>query len=850
MIIKLRVTWLLTIAMLPFLTEAQKNTGEAFRMTDNQQAIKWTLNFGDKGFDLKTPDNNSIILEEVDGSVEINGKTFTLNNAKLISSTEELTENGSEHRVEYLFPEINCRWIWEFASFSDGAEISAILKNVSSKSLTIGNWNVISMSKAHGGRFTFGSHPGNARFFRWKTWDMRVELLDCEDGDHSSDNICLLFDPLIKQSFMSAFITMDRMRCNHNLRYSPNGGIEEYKATCSFGRYELLAGQKLMSEKLHISFQTDPYKALEKWSDKIYHDKKPVFAELPPVGLGGGGAWIDAWNEHEGGYSQVAIENVKALRNKLRGFDADIFRVSTWTSLKDGIPGNWMKASERHFSYTNGYRNFINELKKYGFKAGVWIAPFWFCSEADGVLENNQENLLRDCKGDPLIQPLNWAGNRDDTTRLSRLHKYYLDGTHPKTKEFVKKVFAYNRDIGVRFYMLDFLGVPGNSCLYDRTKTPLEAAGNILKIIRETAGDDTHLQTAVSSTPAYSGIIDAARVGRDYGESRPLQGQGTPLSDWGNATFVLHDHHYANTHYLVQNAAASYFTHRKLYINDLNAFTIDKPVPLEHARITTTMFGLCGSPLMLDDDFRRINDERLKMIRLCLPRTKGWPMPVDLFDNVYPNDYSRYLKLSVETSWGNYQLLAVFNIDETAYNAELDFARLGLDKDKPYCVYEFWTEEYCGTYRERFGYVIPPNSCRLFRIFEEREYPWLLSTDMHIQQGAVEVENLEWDEDRMCLSGTATRPVGEVGSLFFLMPRNMSVVNPKGLWLMKELEDYKVIIRKEIIFNKEHEDFEIFFEPWEERKYVPDHLMHNATVEDWLDRVKRHRKPGDTRVIE
>jgi len=299
----------------------------------------------------------------------------------------------------------------------------------------------------------------------------------------------------------------------------------------------------------------------------------------------------------------------------------------------------------------------------------------------------------------------------------------------------------------------------------------------------------------------------------------------------------------------VQNAAASYFTHRKMYINDLNAFTIDKPVPLELARITTTMFGLCGSPLMFGDDFRRIDDERLRMAKLCLPRTEGWPIPIDLFDNVYPNNYSRYLKLPVETSWGNYQLLAVFNNDEAAYNADLDFTKLNLDNEKSYCVYEFWTEEYCGTFVEGLNYIIPPNSCRLFRISEARDHPWLLSSDMHIQQGAVEVENLEWDEERMCLSGTATRPVGEVGNLFFLMPRKMRVLNNKGLWLMKELEDYKVIIRKQIVFNKEQENFEIFFENWEERKHVPGHLMPDATVEEWLDSVKKKRKPGDTRVI-
>ena len=844
-----RTSYLLLFFLFPLLSTAQKRPEKPESRTTERSSTNWKLDFRERSFDLKTTDNSAILLEGADGSIEIDGKSFALNRAKLVSSKLSETKNGATRRVEYLFPEINCRWVWNFVPSSDGIEVSATLKNAGKAPVTIENWNIVHMAQTRGGRFSLGTDPGNARFFRWRTWDMRVEVLDSDKGNHSSENICLLFDPLAKQSFMSAFVTMDRMHCDHNVRYSPQTGIEEYKATCRFGKYELRPGQELVSEKLHISFPTDPYKALEQWADAIYRDKKPVFAELPPVGISAA-AWIDGWNEHEGGYAEVSIENVKAVKSKLKGFDIDIFRVSTLNSLKDGIPGNWKEANERHYSYTNGYKNFLKELGNYGLKAGVWVAPFWFAGEADGVLESNRENILKDCKGEPMTQKLNWSENRDDTTRVSRLTKYWLDGTHPKTKAFLKDVFEYNRDIGVRFYMLDFLSVPANSCLYDRTKTPLEAAGSILKMIRKAAGEDTHLQTAVSSTPAYSGIINAARVGRDYGESRPLQGQGTPLSDWGNATYVLNDHHYANTHYLVQNAAASYFTHRKLYINDINSFTIDKPVPLEHARISTTMFGLCGSPLMLDDDFRRIDSERLRMTRLCLPRTKGWPTPVDLFDNVYPKNYSRYLKLPVETSWGSYQLLAVFNHDDTAYNAELDFTKLGLDTQKNYCIYEFWTEEYCGTYRERFGYTIPPKSCRLFRIFENREHPWLLSTDMHIQQGAVEVKNLQWDESKMRLSGTATRPVGEVGNLFFLMPRKMRVVDNKGLWLLKELEDYKVIIRKEITFTKEEEDFEIFFEPWTERKYVPGHLMRNATVEEWLQEVKKQRKPGDTRVFE
>ncbi len=803
----------------------------------------WGWNQARTGLNINTTVNNPFLLEGLSGAVEVNGSLLHVKDARVLTPVRK----GLPVRLEYLLPGNDCHWIWEVVTRDNGLEITATLRNIGSTPLTIGKWDVISHSNAAGRQFKAGDKPGEVRFFRWRPWDMRVELLESDGGRHWSDNLCLLYDQESKQSFVSAFLTMDRMQCRHTITYSAAKGIESYKATCSFGEFLLQPGQQLVSEKLRISFQSDPFKALEGWADRIKAIKKPVFASQPPVGLGSG-AWIDTWNEQEGGYAEVSLDDAKALRSKLKGFDVDIFRVSTFSALKEGIPGNWLNPSERHFAYTNGYANFLKQMLDLGFKPGVWVAPFWFLSEADGALEENRENLLCDKKGVPITEVINWAGDLGDITPLTYLHKYYLDGTHPKTADYIRKVFAKNRELGVRFYMLDFLDVPKNACLHDPTQTPLQAADNILQLIRKTAGSDTHLQTAVSSTPAFTGLIDAARVGRDFGEGRPLQ--GAPLSDWRNATYVLHDEHYANLFYLLQNAAASYFTHRKLYINDLNELTVDKPVPLEHARIATTIFGMCGTPLMLGDDFRRISEERLQLIKMCLPRTNDMPVPVDLFDHVFPDDYARYLKLQVNTPWDNYQVVAVFNLDQSAYNAELDFGKLGLDTGKTYRIYEFWNEIYCGTYLERFKTIIPPNSCRLFRISEARKYPWLLSTDMHIQQGAVEVESLKWDPGRRRLSGTVTRPEGQTGNLYFLMPRKMRVINDKGLFLMKELEDMNVVIRKEIKFTKAHESFEIFFEPWEEKYVTAKPLLPYATEVQWLEYIRKHRIPGDTRVIE
>ena len=571
---------------------------------------------------------------------------------------------------------------------------------------------------ATGSEVRFEGNPEDVRFFGWHPWNMRVETLAGEGGRHEAHKVCHLYDPASEATFLCGFVTLDRMSCRHHLSYSADNGVEEYRAECAFGRYALDPGAKITSETFHVGYYSDPYAALDRWGETVHDIYKPEFADLPPVGWNG--TCIDAFSNREEPREVCAVENARLIREYLRGFDVKYLSASQY-NLKDGLPGNWLNVEERQIP--SGLPGYFNQLKSLGFTPGLWMSPFWFFAEAEGALEENRENLLLDETGEPIHEPSSWEFDIDsDPEDTKRLTKYYLDGSHPKTRDFVRKIFSYYREIGVRYYMLDFLAIKENGVLADRSLTHMEAARAILDVIREAAGDDTHLQTAVSSTPGFIGLINAARVGRDFGEGRPLF---PPYNAWRNATYVLHDLHFGNTRYLIQNAAASWFTHRRIFMNDFNLLTIDKPVPIEHARMAVTMFGLGGgSPLMLGDDFRCIDADRLRMIKFCLPRTNDMPVPVDLFDHVYPDDYCRIIKLSVETVCGSCLLSAVFNLDDCGYETVLDFAKLGLDADSQYRVYEFWGEEYHGTFRDKFGCAVAPHSCLLFRLSRAKKYRW------------------------------------------------------------------------------------------------------------------------------
>ena len=97
--------------------------------------------------------------------------------------------------------------------------------------------------------------------------------------------------------------------------------------------------------------------------------------------------------------------------------------------------------------------------------------------------------------------------------------------------------------MGIRYYMLDFLGGyrAVRRTVWDQTMTAAESDRALMLTIREAAGPETHLLTAVSSTPCYVGATDAARVSSDYGEGRPLY---PPFHCLFNATYVVHDNHF------------------------------------------------------------------------------------------------------------------------------------------------------------------------------------------------------------------------------------------------------------------------------------------------------------------
>jgi len=795
---------------------------------ENGEKIKFSLN--DSGsFNIRSAD---AVLNNIGGMININGENVSTAQFEVVSV--------SENRIELKLNDL--RWVWNIFVREKDVLIAASLTNLGAEPIEICNLDLLKINGAD----IFSSYLNRLTFFNWQTWSMGVRLIENKNGSYSSSNIMHLHDPKVNKTVVVGFLTLSRMQAQHHINAKENEGITDYTARLSFGKYSLQPGKTFNSELCSVSFHADPYEALELWAEKVKIIYQPELKELPPVGWVGG-SWTSATFCGGGLTAEQNIRNnAQAIRERLRGFDVSYIWISQ-VNLKDYIPGNWL--NENTDEFPSGLKTFFAELNKIGFNPGLWVSPFWFYGEAEGMLEEHYSHLLRDKSDEPICREETWGWRYDDDDLpWYHMHRYNLDGSHPETIKYIHDLFTYYNELGVRYYMLDFLGIVENSMLYDSSKTAYQAGYSILREIRAAAGIDTHIQTAVASSPGFTGTINAARIGRDFGEGRCID---TSLNDWRNATSVLHDLHYSNTKACLQNIAGSYFTHQVIYMNDFNLLTIDKPYPLEHARIATTLFGLGGgSPLMIGDSIPDMDDERLRYLKMCLPRTNHSAKPADLFERIQPNDYSRIMKLQIDTEWDSYLLAGVCNMDTQPYDLTLDFEKLGLDKDEKYVLYEFWNEEYCGVFRDSFPCHLPSDSCKLYRISKKRTHPWLLSTDMHIQQGYCEILDLKWDESKQCLSGTVTRPAGEKGNVYILMPRNYKLINCKGTHLLKELLDYNVIVHLPIKFNNSVERFELYFEEWNFRMLSPRGHIPYATKQEWQDYMNKNYSKQKTRLFE
>jgi hypothetical protein len=639
----------------------------------------------------------------------------------------------------------------------------------------------------------------------------RVRRIGASEEPLRSKTIAQLYSAKAKLAFHAGFLTFDRMNTEHHASPSEDGIRVELGSFCDFAGFELPPGGTVETERLMVQVGADPLASLEAWAERAAEFYQPPIWPKIPAGWVGW-AWVDGFNVEP--YESVVLRNAAALRRRLTGHDLEYVWVSIG-NLRGGLPGNWIEWN--YDLFPRGVEFLVRELAARDLKLGLWMGSFWMADAISDRVEALSDAFLRQ-DGEPLVVNRRWSyGEAGLLAPEERPNMIGLDPTHPKAHAFLRQVLQTYYGWGVRYYMIDFLhaisdSTPGDFIPDGYHDTSLirgpETYRAGLKAVREAAGEDTYLLSSSGPTYLNVGYMDAARVGNDYGEGRALN----PNSYFYPATFVINNAGFWTSHRAATDAlAAGSFTHRKLYLADSgNLLTVDKPIPLGEAQIAATIFGINGGPMMLGDDIDRMAEERLALIRKCLPRLPECARPADLFDCPEP-DYVKTFHLRVEAPWDKWDLVAVFNYGQDALRQAVDPATLGLDAEGGLEVWDFWAERRAGTKTGPFDAWVAPNSATLLRLSRRRGHPWIISTDMHVRQGQAEIEDCRWSAEAMALTFRASRPAGETGSVFVHVPEGLFVANPEGLWIAKDANDNSLIVRVAFEFGEEADERTIRF---------------------------------------
>lgn len=478
--------------------------------------------------------------------------------------------------------------------------------------------------------------------------------------------------------------------------------------------FVLKPGAAVSSGPVMVLASDDPFDALEFYADSIA--RANGVRKLNPIING----WC-SWFVYYGGVSEEEVlKNAAVVARELKPYGME------WIQIDDGFYrafGDW----EGNDRFPRGMKHTAGEIRKLGLRPGLWIAPYAISENAPIAKEHPE-----------------WLAHRADGSlqRIEPAHagqaQLILDVTHPQARKWLAAlVVKITHDWGYDFIKTDFVEwtLLAQEKFHDPTLTKAQAYRSGDGIIRLVMGRDRHLLDCGPGNEAV-GLIDSMRIGLDRPDDLP--------------NFKLWQQYAGKPNATIPSVAKRYYFGGRTWHNDPDHLRTAK-LTIPQAQAAATIVALSGGTMISGDKLYELDRERLDIIRKVLPAYGKAARPLDLFDN----PQAELFALPVRTSFGQWTLLANFNVGETSATRRFEFTRAGLGADKTYLVYDFWAQKLLGEFTKGFETTIEPTSVSLVAVHEKSGVPQLIGTDRHVTQGAIELADVKWDTATSTLSGLA-----------------------------------------------------------------------------------------------
>lgn len=729
-------------------------------------------------FDIETPGDGSIALRGAP-RVEVDGKSMLLADSKKIDVKQEpFTDalgTGEKLVVDYSFDGTFPGFRYEVCVYQGKSWASGTVY------LPKGNYKLGDVA-AFEGRMRVPS-AYNARVYvnsgeaggNTGVWDLGMRRLD-------SAAVSVLYAPDVRKAVQFGFYSFHRADTSVAVQYWDSNNV----AVNAIAHYNGYAPKtdELRSESLLLNFGTDPVKMLEDWTDAAVATVHPQFNHSTREGF------INTWYAFGDKATEAdQLQQAKLLRDSvLPGYGVKFVELGEWQKQRPelGDLGDSLGFGEDQVDarlFPHGVSWLCQQYHELGFGCSFG-ANYAYASYESSLVTKNVSWLVREDKG--------------------RAHfGIPIDFTDPAAQKWVYDLYHQAASFDAKWVWSDFDGGPIHGTLRDPTKIMgFEDIREGMKAIRSAVGTDTFIHKFCCGPYfSYLGLADRVRTGNDM----------VGLGDWNGLMGTA------------RQLAGNFMLHQKFWISDPDPLYVGGrdyvhnygtgPIPADAAiedevRMRLQLQMTSGGFVTIGENMEDLDANRIHLLTLVLPTYGQAARPLDMFKNSTPEVYD----LPVKTDWDHWHVLILQNWNMHDGSYSINFSELNLDAKKSYLVYRFWDKAFLGEYREGVTLKVCARQGESYAIRERRPYPWVLSTDMNLTQGGVELKNVRYDEVTGRLSGTASRAPGAEGEVILYVPQGYKAGVATGVLRTQQVVSGGQIVSLQVKFQQADVQWSVSFE--------------------------------------
>jgi len=663
----------------------------------------FSINKTSNSFDVLDKNTDATWFSSVSAGFKYNGELFLLKDmtSKSIKVSKTTATFGEGEKLNWVFvhPSKKIEFTLELISYPGTGwhTINAWVENKSKEKITL---DAIRLLETQQGMLTGETWKkwrvlnGNTDNLKWAG-----EVLTDEKSNIRARSQMGLWNAETKQeavlgySIKHAWGAFELRKSNSGMKLSADVNLD----------IDLDPGGKGYAEALHITAAP----VLESLQELITVTGNEVNACIDGESFGGWCSWYgfnpfidnDITEDVVVNFAKTAEEKRDELPLQLMLLDDGYFTLpGDWTTLRPFFP--------------NGMKYLTNEVSKRGITPGIWVA-IALVHENSVAIKTHPEWVDTLDNGKPKHHQINWA---------YKTHSF--DISNPEVLHHVDSIFnIICNEWGYKYLKLDFNIEPGPN-RYNRKITSFEAIRNMYKVIRKAVGPDVFIANCAGSPYSPSiGIAQAGRVGPDVNPNWPSVIRGCERS-------LLHIPF-----------------HRRWWVNDpdcLNMRKIGSQLTDQEVQTHLTANFMGGGYVMFSDSLDKLPQDRERMLAQALPSYGKAAVPVNYMKSPgkgIPN----ILNMPLEKFGEKYAVTTLFNWGEEAMDFQLKTDELGLESNKEYHVFDFWTDTYKGVMNDKIEInALQPHACQLLAV--KPVLPGeiqVVSTNLHLLQGTMEISEIK-----------------------------------------------------------------------------------------------------------